>query len=103
MTAQDDGPAQRAVRRGAVWTVAHNAVDAVDCAMLLEMLGLDPADGRATDAACVVPAPAPAPAPRSMSRAATPSTPRTSGSPVDAVRQRLLTTLTAARAGDCAT
>jgi hypothetical protein len=44
-TEPDNPPEERAA---AVRAVASNSVDAADCAELLEMLGLDPGEGRAT-------------------------------------------------------
>jgi hypothetical protein len=35
-------------RAAAARTVASNAIDAADCAELLDMLGLDPGEGRTT-------------------------------------------------------
>ena len=44
-TEPDNPPDERAA---AVRTVAANSIDADDCAQLLEMLGLDPGEGRPT-------------------------------------------------------
>lgn len=44
-------------RIAAAKTVAVNAVDASDCAELLEMLGLDPGEGRSDRQGSAVPSP----------------------------------------------
>lgn len=95
MTSHRDDSDERSVWRRAARTVAHNAADATDCARLLEMLGLDPAIGLDRPTADGTPSPATKAPGRHQSP---PTAARTDGSQVDATRQRLLTSIAAARA-----
>jgi len=96
MTPRRDDSHERSMWGRAARTVAHNATDATDCALLLEMLGLDPAIGRDRPTAAGTPSPVTAAPERHHSPPSAAA--HTDGSPVDAARQRLLGSVATARA-----